>query len=397
MHNYGNKEQRIGKALERRFGGIGYGWEQDMLRLILAALFRAGEVEVTYQGNRFANYQDPMSRTPFTKTQAFRASLFSPRQSPGLKMLTLAVQQLEDLTGQEVDVEEVAIATAFKQVAAEELEKLYPLKALAEANRLPVLTVLTEYQQTLTGIQGSASDDCVRILTETGAMFGETREQVRKLCKALNDRALGVLRQARTATEQVWQRLAAHAPAPEVAQCVDDLKGMLGSEHFADSLDAIAAKTKTLQGAYQQAYLTLFDRRAESYRKAVDEIRNRSEWASLVQTNKDIAEPLLTPLVGRVGADDDRAAVANGTGLGRASLTEMESDLAAVDGLRSSVLFKLQELSMGGEKKAPIRRVRVADIFNRPIQTQQDLETALGQLRDALQKFIDEGAAIILE
>jgi hypothetical protein len=165
----------MGKALERRFGGIGYGWEQDMVRLLLATLFRAGEIEVTYQGNRYASYQDPASRTPFTKTPAFRSSLFSPRQSVGLKTLTQAVQQLEDLTGEEVDVEEGAIAAAFKRVASEELEKLYPLKALAEAHRLPVVPALSEYQQTLAGIQASASDDCVRILTETGAIFSETR------------------------------------------------------------------------------------------------------------------------------------------------------------------------------------------------------------------------------
>ncbi len=396
-HSYGNKDSRMGKALERRFCGTGYGWEQDMVRLILATLFRAGEVEVTYQGNRFANYQDPVSRTPFTKTPAFRSSLFSPRQSVGLKMLTQAVQQLEALTGEEVDVEEGAIATAFKKVAAEELEKLHPLKALAEANRLPVVSVLTEYQQTLVGIQGSASDDCVRILTETGAIFGETREKVRKLREGLNDKALGLVRLARTATEQVWQRLAAHGPSPEVGQCVEDLKGLLGSEQFVDSLDAIAAKTKTVRGAYQQAYLTLFDCRAELYRKAIDEIRNRPEWAPLAQTNSVLAESLLSPLVGRVGANEDRVAVANGTGLGKASLTEMESDLAAVDGLRSSALFKLQELSMGGDKKLLVRRVRVAEIFNRPIQTQKDLDDALGQLRDALQKYLDEGAAIILE
>src|SRR4029077_13157386 len=59
-HSYGNKDSRMGKALERRFCGIGYGWEQDMVRLILAVLFRAGEIEVTYQGNRFHNYQDPV-------------------------------------------------------------------------------------------------------------------------------------------------------------------------------------------------------------------------------------------------------------------------------------------------------------------------------------------------
>ena len=99
----------------------------------------------------------------------------------------------------------------------------------------------------------------------------------------------------------------------------------------------------------------------------------------------------------RLGGEADKTTVANDSGLGHASLTEMESDLAAVDGLRSSVLFKLQELSMGSEKKAPIRRVRVSEIFNRPIQTQQDLDAALTQLRDSLQKYIDEGAAIILE
>ena len=78
------------------------------LRLILATLFRAGEIEVTYQGNRYHNYQDPASRTPFTNNPAFRSSLFSPRQSVGLKTLTQAVQQLEDLTGEEVDVEDLS-------------------------------------------------------------------------------------------------------------------------------------------------------------------------------------------------------------------------------------------------------------------------------------------------
>jgi hypothetical protein len=52
---------------------------------------------------------------------------------------------------------------------------------------------------------------------------------------------------------------------------------------------------------------------------------------------------------------------------------------------------------MGSERKAPIRKVRVSEFFNRPIQTQGELETALNLIRDSLQKYIDEGAIIILE
>ncbi len=396
-HSYGNKETRMGKTLEKRFGGTPYGWERDVLRLILATLFRAGEIEVTYQGNRYHNHQDPASRTPFINNLAFRSSMFSPRQSVGLKTLTQAVQQLEDLTGEEVDVEEGAIATAFKKVAAEELEKLYPLKATVEAHRLPVLTMLSEYQQTLAGIQSSTSDDCVRILTENGKDFGETRDKVRKLRESLDAEAIGVLRQARQATDQVWQRLSAHAPSLELESTVGQLKTLLASEQFIDSWDDIAAHTKKVLGAYRTAYCQLFDRRKKSYESAIGEIKNRSEWPPLEANNPSIAATLLSPLQGRVGTDEDKTAVAEGKSLGKSSLTEMESDLAAVAGLKSSVLVKLQELSIGSEKKAPVRKVRVSEFFNRPIQTQEELDKALDLIRDSLQKCIDEGAVIILE
>jgi hypothetical protein len=75
----------------------------------------------------------------------------------------------------------------------------------------------------------------------------------------------------------------------------------------------------------------------------------------------------------------------------------MESDICAVDGLKSSILTRLQELSVRAEEKAPVRKVRVAQYFDKPIQTQGDLEKSLNALRDSLQKYIDEGAVIILE
>ena len=396
-HSYGNKDSRMGKALEKRFGGTPYGWERDMLRLILATLFRAGEIEVTYQGNRYHNYQDPASRSPFTNNPAFRSSLFSPRQSVGLKTLTQAVQQLEDLTGEEVDVEEGAIATAFKKVAAEELEKLYPLKATAEAHRLPIVHMLSEYQQTLVGIQLSASDDCVRILTENGKDFGETRDKVRRLRESLNGEALDVLRQARQATEQAWQRLAAHNPSPELEWTVGKLKNNLASESFIDSWEEIATSTRTVMEAYRNVYCELFERRRNSYESAIGEIKNRTEWAPLEANNSGMAATLLSPLQVRIGTDHDKEAVKGRASLGQSSLTEMESDLAAVEGLKSSVLIRLQELSISSEKKAPIRKVRLSEFFNRPIQTQVELDIALDLMRDSLQKYIDEGAIIILE
>ncbi len=415
-HSYGNKDSRMGKALEKRFGGTPYGWERDMLRLILATLFRAGEIEVTHQGNRYHNYQDPASRTPLTNNPAFRSSLFSPRESVGLKTLTQAVQQLEDLIGEEVDVEEGAIATAFKKVAAEELENLYSLKATAEAHRLPILPMLTEYQQTLAGIQSSASDDCVRILTENGEDFGETRDKVRKLRESLDKDAIDVLRNARRAINEVWQRLASHAPTTEIETTVDELRTLLASEQMMESWSEIKEKTSAITSAYKQVYLDLFDRRRTCYLDAIAEIKDRSEWTPLAplkpaenespdqatkreqeNVKKEVmANTMLAALLARVGADEDREHVSEGKTLGKASLAEMESDLVAADGLKSSVLLKLQEMSLSVEPK-PVKRLKLSQFFNKPIRSQDDLDATIEALRESLQKCIDEETVIILE
>src|SRR5262249_36238328 len=158
-------------------------------------------------------------------------SVFSPRDTLGLKTLTLAVQQLEDLTGEEVDVEEGAIAAAFKKLAAEELEKLYPLKAAAEAYQLPVLPLLTDFQHTLVGIQSSTSDDCVRLLTETGDLFKEQRERIRKMRGALGDTTLiQWIREARTVVYDLGPKLTSHPLFADVSDHLEALKALLQSE-----------------------------------------------------------------------------------------------------------------------------------------------------------------------
>lgn len=161
------------------------------------------------------------------------------------------------------------------------MEKLYPLKATAEANHLPILPLLSEFQQTLVGIQTSTSDDCVLILTENGANFGEKRDKVKKLRESLSGEAIGILLQARFAIEQIWQRLASHCPSPEIAIDVEELKALLASDQFIDSWSEIAAKTLAIAGAYKNVYLKLFERRRTAYLKAIDEIKLRPEWEPL--------------------------------------------------------------------------------------------------------------------
>src|SRR6266851_3678261 len=107
------------------------------------------------------------------------------------------------------------------------------------------------------------------------------------------------------------------------------MKALLASEQFIDSWDEIRQLTNAVLAAYKRAYIDLFERRKKVYESAIEEIKNRSEWGPLEATNPGTASSLLSPLLGRVGSDEDKDSVIQGTSLDKASLTEMESDVCA--------------------------------------------------------------------
>ncbi len=197
QHSYGNKDTRTGKALEGRFGGLGYGWERDILRLVLAVLFRAGSIEVSHKGQRFDSYQNANSREPFTSNTAFKAALFTPVKPIGLSTLKQAVENYEELTGDTVDMEKNAIAEVLKQLANEELQLLLRVEERVKANSLPATEQLQDYRNTLTEIQNGTADDCIQILAGEGVSLKAARERFRRIREATNDSSLSAFKAAK--------------------------------------------------------------------------------------------------------------------------------------------------------------------------------------------------------
>ncbi|HIQ04672.1 MAG TPA: BREX system P-loop protein BrxC, partial [Anaerolineae bacterium] len=65
-----------GKALEEHFTGGDYGWHPVVVRLVLAAMFRAGMVSVKADNVHYTNYAVPAAQVLFTKVRPFRRAVF---------------------------------------------------------------------------------------------------------------------------------------------------------------------------------------------------------------------------------------------------------------------------------------------------------------------------------
>ena len=390
-HGYGNKESRTGKSLEKMFGGIGYGWDRDMLRLVLAVLFRAGSIEITHGGEKFDSYQDPRCRTPLVNNTAFKSTLFTPVKPIDLATLKRAVESFEDLTGDTVDMDKAAIAEALKKFATEEIKRVLPIEAQVKAHRLPVLNTVEEYKDTLTSIETGTADDCVTILAGCGASLKAAHDRVRKIGDCLDEKGLLVLRNARRAAGDVWNVLEAQGHT-DLQPLVETLRELLSTESLFDSLSSIKTATHEILGTFRSLYEARHADRTEQFGAAIEKVKGRQEWTAVPETMR---EPVLAPLHFRGCLEPHLTDGSTACKTCGATLSQMESDIAALGGLFAQVVAQIQKLITPPEVK--LKRVRVAEFFSSSLETEDQVKQAVGRLQDHLLTMLAEGVKIVVE
>lgn len=387
-HEYGNRDTRTGKHLETIFGGIGYGWESDALRLMLAVLFRAGKIDVQSEATRYDSYTEPRSREAFTNLPKFRKAVFTPRRPIDRKTLTHAVETLEALSGDTADVEANDIAAKFRAFADEEIRLLRELEYTASTHRLPVLSALEGYRQALEGGLKSA-DEAVGLLAGDGASLQDNQHRAREVQRALNDTTLDQIAFARRVVRDVAPVLIARGV--DVTEPKLELETLLDSETLVTRLADVPALTGQIVDPYYARYTQLHGERGAAYAAALSEIEAMPEWSAV---GDDMRVTVLAPLarLAHIDATGEYGDLVCRTC--NASLAQMESELTALESTKARIITRVHEIATPDK---PVRRVRLADVFSEPIETEDAVERAVESLRDHLLKLIAQDVKIILE
>jgi hypothetical protein len=205
-----------------------------------------------------------------------------------------------------------------------------------------------------------------------------------------NDQSLAVICLARVASEEMWPILTQRGNV-EPASDAEELKTLLASETFYEFIPEIKAKAKEIISAYHKLYSDLHTGRAERFNAGIEQIKGYPEWASLPE---EVKHPVLGPLVSRACQALD---IIDGAVVCRncsATVSQMESDQVALNGLKAQALARIQELTAPRER---LERVRLAEFFTESLESKESVEKAIERLREQLLKLIDEGVRIILE
>jgi hypothetical protein len=393
-HAYGIKV--TGKMIEAHFQGFGYGWDLDVLRLSLAVLLRAGAIEVTHQGRRYRSANDPVARDPFIKPTAFRSASFAPREELGLKMLTEAARNYEEITGREVDIEETAIAASFQALASEDREQAVPLVARMRALNLPGVEAAEEFLQWIRGILEMPPDDCVKTLAGEGRAYKESRARMSRLVEATRPEGVELLPRARRVLDIECRDLQSRGFNGELANHAARIEEIVGSADFFERQHILKESVEWIEGKFRLLYEEAHNRRSRLYEAAVEEIRQRPEWAALSSgagPTSDL-EAVDAPLRLRACSEVRFDKAGPYCAVCHSSLGEMEADIRAVDALKSTVIEALARMVEPSER---IERVKIASFLNGTLTTPEEVDAVVERLRDHLRKLVNTGVRVILE
>jgi len=387
-HEYGNKV--TGKSLEQYFSGPPYGWERDLIRTALAVIFRANQLEINYQGQRYKSYQEPSARAPLTNQTAFRSATFSPKEGIDIRTLKRAAENLETLTGDFVDLEETALVAEFRKIAREDLAIIREVLLKIRQNQLPGEEILSDFQSELEDVVGSAPEDCIKMLAGEGKTYRENRELLRRLETQLTPSNIKILLFGQNVLQKIWPLLKGLHHDDELAERAQSLQETLLSESFYDRIESVRLDAEAIFEHYQAIYQRRHQKRSEVMSEVLEKIKGHPDFTALsdIEQNK-IINPVRHRRCRHLLLEPD--GICQNC---HASLQQLESDILTEGKLLSMAMKTIHDLTTEPEK---VVTIAVRNFLRGEYKSMDEINEAIDQLKDTLTKAFIEGKQVFIE
>jgi hypothetical protein len=292
-------EERRGFELLQHFTSPPFGWEEGIVRLVLAALFVNRSISAT-SDKKYASAADSASHVIFTNSKIFLKTLFD----LGGEVLKpeereAALELLSEIFGKKARPTPDDIDAVMLPEVESRLVECKDLISKSQLVSLPVLNQLQQLEHTL-GQVGHADTPIQRILVFISSCNKEERRNVLKsqlkLLKRLRDFDLTKYFSASRFAQDIAPQLASvlRNSEPQIDEHVDSIRHSLNAEDFLDRWPTITATWDKLKRLYKKTYGEQHLERHKSIQEAVKILEAHALLRKLTDTKKqNYLRPLL--------------------------------------------------------------------------------------------------------
>lgn len=381
-----------GKALEEHFTSGDYGWHPVIVRLILAAMFRAGMVTVKADNVHYTDCTAPAAQVLFTQVRPFRRAVFF-------------YEEAEAVMPDELRRAQDELKVIFDAPRREETANVLAEQIKEEMSRWRDRTERVVLQLRPAGYPSPESLERSGDLANRVTRFRNPGKIVKAFLANLDE-----VRTWHAKAQAVYEfirdkKLPAFKRARGLLQEIERAEGIAGTEPLTqDDAQGWRETLRTLvdngQAAHEwDRFMTAYTPLRERHRGVYQTLhQQRDDAVAQARQGLEIAGVPTNALL--VYECKGLKWTEDGLGCERCSapLKELYLQAVAVPNLVRELRERLEAEIGYGDEEPKVKRLRVAQVIpKRRIENKAELEEALTALRGAVTEALDEVEAVELE
>lgn len=377
--NYGDTAS--GRYLADEFAKEPFGWDFEVVRLLVVSLLRAGKIEATSKGQTLDTVTGVDARETFSNNNLFRQASFRPKKGIEFEELVKASEAFRDTFGSEVrELNAGAIVSELRKEVARNEDTVSSALATLTAHRLPGGAALDGAIGQMKAILRGSEDNAIATFNTSHRGIKDAIKRAVKLERELTEPRLHDLERARNAQASLWSFLSQEANiADELRGRAASLEDMLARETFFNELPAIEQHAKSIEAEYARRFDDALDARIAAYTKAFDTLIKTAGWLEL---DEDQQRRLAEPFERGRKRDSERVPI-----------PQLRADRDACEGRLRTAVAELRRI-IDGER---VVSVSVGSYFAEGIETEEQLDAALDGIREECSRLIGAGKKVIVQ
>jgi hypothetical protein len=377
--NYGDTAS--GRYLTDEFAKEPFGWDFEVVRLLVLSLLRSGKIEATSKGQTIDSVTGVEARDTFSNNNLFRQAAFRPKKGIEFEELVKASEAFRDTFGSEVkELNAGSIVAELRKEVARNEDTVASALATLTAHRLPGGTVLDSAIGQMKAILRGSEDNAIATFNTSHRGIKDAIKRAVELEQVLGEPRLHDLERARNAQGVLWSFLSQESDVTdELRTRASSLEDLLARETFFKELPSIEQHAKAIETEYARREDEALDARVTAYTKAFDKLIKTPGWSEIDEDQqRRLAEPF---------------ARGKKRGAEHVPIPQLRADRDACEGRLRAAVAELRRI-IDGER---VVTVSVGSYFAGGIETEEQLEAALDGVREECARLIGAGKKVIVQ
>ena len=377
--NYGDTAN--GRYLTDEFAKEPFGWDFEVVRLLVLSLLRAGKIEATSKGQTLDTVTGVEARDTFSNNNLFRQASFRPKKGIEFEELVKASEAFRDTFGSEVkELNASAIVSELRKEVARHEDTVSSALATLAAHRLPGSALLDGAIGQMKAVLRGSEDNAIATFNTSHRAIKDAIKRAVELELALSKPRLHDLDRARKAQSSLGIFL---SQEPDIAEDLrtraSTLEDLLARETFFKELPSIVQHTTAIETEYGRRFDEALDARVAAYAKAFDKLIKTPGWSEIDEgQQRRLAEPF------ERGQKRDAE---------RVPIPQLRADRDACDGRLRAAIAELRRIVDGDR----VVTVSIGSYFAGGIETEEQLDAALDGVREECARLIGAGKKVVVQ